>query len=803
MVVVVVLESIHRRQIVSNGRVSMMMKSKAIVLGAGEGVSEVVGVDLVSLFFKRRIRSSTVSVAMSMGPLAFFFSFRRLLAPLCLPIRDAKDMVWLSCLIWQVSNFFYRVKKSSASNTNATPTPTRDPRMSHQIRPLTAPTPEFFQTNPLEHSSLLLSAKSIYKRAESPDRLRQWTPLRTSSSLSSSVLRTTHSSHSRPPTRSELQAFNNSHTTALSSSSFSSVANSSLTLNDVEQANTSVSVSVSASSTPRSVHSKSAYFAAQAHRYVLSKTEKRKAVLILRQNKQLAEKFQLLIPLEDFIGKHSSVARPQTTGGMGRKRRRPSHDRAALLQDLTDVLKQVKTLRGITSEGDKVSAEDKIAKQLAVRAQRENTNVRQPGDTRGLSGRTRVDFKLDRFRDPNQLAVLMNSLGMKWGGGKKNASSATATATPEEDNENPTLKELAILRTPRTMEKQRTRWGNTIRDRQQQVKLRRAHLIQAEIQHVKDVGSTFKVARKQKEADDRLSNRKIARGWNKTMWRYIACHHFSLALERGKIQKRLRQRQQIAQIKIASSYRRSQSMKELRSRRKADYILKFRLNQIVKRWKFRRRKNDADVLRKWLMCTRKFSLRILGYAVLRKSACRIQMAWKNFVAIKTTLIEKLSAKMYGVAKADYNYRNMRRTTLKKIPALSAMPPWDIRYELLSNIVRPLRLEWMDKAMPKYKLDRQNYLRKKERYDRQRIQEENENRGKRAGLRKKELDLGVLLMSPVIPRFHVDVPDSVLLLCWKNATSFARKPFAWKKEKELIQDWLRDHRATKYHVNAPR
>ena len=594
------------------------------------------------------------------------------------------------------------------------------------LRPLTSPTPEFFQSNiPYEHESLLLEAKSLYKRPSSPDHLRQWESLSTQrpvsplsqscsggrrrrSNLTSQALQlvTIHS-----PTRARL-----------------SLAKDELNIFDEERA--------SVNSTPRSIHAKSAYFSAQANRYGKrpattsnSIASARKAALILRQNEELGYKFRLLDPMStsggsenededehaNMINSSSSLTtRPQTTGLSGRKRRRPSQNRAILSFEMDELLKHVKTLRGVHVEGKEESAEQKFARQLAERAQRENVpQKRQPGDTKGLSGRVRVNIKIGRFRDPNQLAALMNSLGMKWKPTKKkktfdeeflHSSSQTMEGNKEheqeEKNKNQKQQTTAVLNTPRKLEQKRKEWGNKIRQRQELVKVKRDEIIQAELQHIYDVGSSYKLARKQQAANDRLSSRKVARGWNRMMWRWIACQHFHTALGRGRQERATRMRQQLAQVKIASSYRRKQSYRELKSRKRASYMLKLHLKRIVRRWKARRRQNDADVLRKWLSTTKNFSKRVLGYLLLKRSAETIQLAWRTFRATKKKLIEKLSLSMYSVATSDHGYRQIRRTTLQKIPALSPMPPMDIRYELLGKVLRPMRKQWMDKAMPK-------------------------------------------------------------------------------------------------------
>ena len=130
--------------------------------------------------------------------------------------------------------------------------------------------------------------------------------------------------------------------------------------------------------------------------------------------------------------------------------------------------------------------------------------------------------------------------------------------------------------------------------------------------------------------------------------------------------------------------------------------------------------------------------------------------------------------------------------------MGTMPPWDIRYELLSNIIRPMRKEWMDKAMPKYNYDREKYNIKKQRYEERKIKEENENRGKR-NKKTKELDLGTLLMAPICPRFRVEVPNAMLLKCW-NASCILKVLVngKWKKMKLEIQEWLQERKSSKFH-----
>ena len=524
------------------------------------------------------------------------------------------------------------------------------------------------------------------------------------------------------------------------------------------------------------------------------------------QNEQLRQKFQLLTPIDS--GDHlNHMKRPRTTGGYTR---RPSHDRETLLDDMKGILNHVKTLRGISIPGEKNNEEDRVTKELARRAQRESAVTRQPGDMRGLSGRVRVDYKLNRFRDPNQLAVLLNSLGMKWGGNKrceeekdkkgkgKGKGKGKLGLFGNEMSPGKRSKNLVTIKTPRTKQNERKSWGNKIRERQQKVKIKRAEIIQAELQRIYDVGSTFKAARKQKARDDRLSERKIARGWNKVMWRYIACQHFSIALERGREIKRIKLQKEIAQIKISRNYRRKVAQKELKIRRRADYLLKFHLKRVVKKWKARRRKHDANILMNWLITTNSFAKRVLGYNLLKNSAIRIQTAWKTFRLNKINLIKKLSIKMYEIASANHNYLEMRRTTLEKLPALSSMPLWEIRYELLGNIIRPIRKEWMDTAMPKYNLDRINYLNKKARYERQKKEEEIQNKKLRSKI--KSIDLNKFLIAPVCPKFHGNVSDAELLLCWKNAVILTKKPFKWKEIQNQIQEWLRDRKASGSRVN---
>jgi hypothetical protein len=553
--------------------------------------------------------------------------------------------------------FILSVHYRTNTNTNTTPT-----QMSFPLRPHHVPLSDFQATIPYQHESLLLEAKStLGQRPSSPDNLKRWEPTRTSLLHNNTATKNSPTSLTiRPPTRSDLQSL--SPTTIL---------NSSNSQNDTR----------SISSTPRSIASKSIYFSAQAHRYgkrpsttsnSTTNNNKRKAASVLQQNKSLGYKFQLLDPIQslddnndDNISMHS---RPQTTGNINRKRRRrPSRDRAATKSEMVELLNQVKTLRGIHVEGKKGETEqDKLARKLAARAQRENVPTRQVGDMRGLSGRVRVDFKLDRFRDPNQLAVLMNALGMKipikGKKKKKKKNLLDILDRVEEDKEKEkekeddsikhiTLAQSAILRTPRTSFKMRQNWGDTLRRRQHLVKVKRAQLIEAELQRVYDVGSSFKVARKKQAADDRLSERKVARGWNRMLWRFIAAQHFEQALGRGREHRATKNREQLAQIKIASNYRRRQSVKILHKRRRADYVLKLHLKRIVRQWKARRLKSDADVLIGWLKITNNFSKRVLGYLLLKKSATLIQTCWKDYRAMKKVLVQQLSVKMFDIAKA--------------------------------------------------------------------------------------------------------------------------------------------------------
>ena len=63
------------------------------------------------------------------------------------------------------------------------------------------------------------------------------------------------------------------------------------------------------------------------------------------------------------------------------------------------------------------------------------------------------------------------------------------------------------------------------------------------------------VARKKQAADDRLSERKVARGWNRMLWRFIAAQHFEQALGRGREHRATKNREQLAQIKIAIPFK--------------------------------------------------------------------------------------------------------------------------------------------------------------------------------------------------------------------------------------------------------
>ena len=684
----------------------------------------------------------------------------------------------------------------------------------HSLRPLTAPTPEFFNSNiPCEHASLLLQAKLKYKRPRSPDNLRLWSPQQrtttppTSSLLSDSLLL----SLSRHEGEEILLSSPDNRIQPSSSISSSTFPNT-------QHHSTMFDVSESTSSTPRSVRSKSLHYSSQAQRYTQAATSSRKggkAKLVREKNTELAQKFQLLEPLPA-----TTQMRPQTVGfiGLNRNQHRSGggrHDRAALKIELEELHRQVRTLQGKevhgahggSGSGSGSGSTNDINKMIAERAQKRQdaAPTRQAGDLRGMSGRNRVDHKLHRFRDPNQLAALLTSLGMKsaYKSVKKgNGDDGHDGHDGDGDDQArpPTLKDLAVVRTPRTMMLELKEWGQKINNRQALVKLKRAAIIKAELQRVYDVGSSFKLARKKKAADDRLSERKVARGWNKMMWRWIACKHFHACLQRGKEKRAAETRSQLAQIIIASAYRRKQAVTELKARRRADYMLKLHLKRKVHAWKKRRRRGDADVLFKWLSATQNFAKQVLGYNMLRRSAVQIQTAWRNFQTSKTELIKKLSSAMYDVAHADHGYQQMRRKTLQKIPALDSMPPFDIRYELLSNVLRPLRRQWLDTAMPKYKLARKTFLAKKERYERQKKNEEKENRGKRK--KRKELDLGSLLIAPMCPRFRVHVPDSVLLLTWKSTTTLAKQPFKWKKMKKDIQVWLAGKKSTKFHKQAP-
>jgi hypothetical protein len=93
------------------------------------------------------------------------------------------------------------------------------------------------------------------------------------------------------------------------------------------------------------------------------------------------------------------------------------------------------------------------------------------------------------------------------------------------------------------------------------------------------------------------------------------------------------------------------------------------------------------------------------------------------------------------------------------------------------------------------------MRKRDRYERQRLKEEAANRGRRS--QKKELDLGTLLIAPICPRFHVIVENAILLQCWKSCVALANQPFKWKKMKEEVQQWLAERKASHYHRHAAR
>ena len=68
----------------------------------------------------------------------------------------------------------------------------------------------------------------------------------------------------------------------------------------------------------------------------------------------------------------------------------------------------------------------------------------------------------------------------------------------------------------------------------------------------------------------------------------------------------------------------------------------------------------------------------------------------------------------------------------------------------------------------------------------------ENKRSRATKKKRSIDL--ILIAPSCPRFHADVSDAKLLLCWKQSVVLFKKPFLWLETKENIQAWLSSRKA---------
>ena len=338
-------------------------------------------------------------------------------------------------------------------------------------------------------------------------------------------------------------------------------------------------------------------------------------------------------------------------------------------------------------------------------------------------------------------------------------------------------------------------------ERIRQTNARRKLLIQQELEHFYATSSAFKEAREQKAKNDRLSSRKVTRGWIKISWAYLSGVHFRSTLIKARANRAEAKARAMAQIRISSQYRRRKGLEEFRARQRADYILKTGLKRVARRFKKRRKQSSANMLLGWLRQTQAFSRRVLGYLLLKKSALAIQRTWRNFRAIKDHQIRALSYKMKSLADDAYQYairRHIQSGSKNKLPPMEPMPPRDIQYEILGAVMRPARREWQDRTLPKYQLDRAVYLAKRLRYARQREQEALERRGMS---KKPGIDLGALLMEPARPRFDAaaEVEDSKLLKAWNDACMLAKFPKKWQKRKDEVQKWLAERKATHYYA----
>eukprot|EP00946_MAST-07B_sp_MAST-7B-sp1_P003753 g3753.t1 len=556
------------------------------------------------------------------------------------------------------------------------------------------------------------------------------------------------------------------------------------------------------SETPRSVTTKSTYFVNRVRTLPSSQSNR----LIVTANNRLGQQLRLLDPAPR--GDHA-LQRPSTTTNASMRVRATegnSRQRMQTSEDLRMLLSQVKQLRGVSDpSGSQASLpENKISALQRKQQIREQglgkTLERQPGDMRGLSARVRVDMKVSKYRDPNQLHALRRGLGLVKDPAEKSRKKDEGGEDEHDTEKRQAGRATALVQTPRAMANDLLRRAQIRNERMHLATVRRKALIEKEIEHFYATSSAFREARELKAKNDRLSSRKVTRGWIKISWAYLSGVHFHRTLMKARANRAEAKAQYMAQVKISSQYRRRKGLREYRARQRADYILKSGLKRLARQFKQRRRRSSADMLLSWLRKTHAFSRRVLGYLHLRNAACAIQRTWRNFRAIKEHQIRALSYKMKSLAADAHQYAVRRHTqsgSRNKLPPMEPLPPWDIQYEILGDVVRPVRREWQDRVLPKYQLDRAVYIAKRSRYDRQREQEALERRGmsKRPGI-----DLGALLMEPHRPRFDaaLEVNDKLLLQAWKEATHLAKFPKKWRKRKAAVQKWLAERKANHYY-----
>ena len=583
------------------------------------------------------------------------------------------------------------------------------------------------------------------------------------------------------------------------------------------------------SETPRSVTAKSAYFASRVGLLPSSQSNR----LIVSANHMLGQKLRLLdpvVPDKNNLLQSLDRARPSTTtnavGGAGGG---TSHGRQRLQasEDMRELLRRVKVLRGIAdpSEGQasRKKSEDALQKKLQARERAQsNAPTRQPGDMRGLSARVRVDMKVTKYRDPSQLHALRRSLGQI----KAPADTKKDKKEGDEDNDAEEsgdqagrqrggssgsssgrrgLAGLAVVQTPRTMADCLLDRAHVREERMRRASAQRKVLIQQELEHFYATSSAFKDARVQQAKNDRLSSRKVTRGWIKISWAYLSGVHFRRTLIEARANRAEAKAMYMAQVRISSQYRRRKGLEEFRARQRADYILKTGLKRVARRFKKRRKRSSANMLLGWLRQTQAFSRRVLGYLMLKKSAIAVQRTWRNFRAIKEHQIRALSYKMKSLADDAHQYairRHLQSGSKNKLPPMEPIPPWDIQYEILGAIMRPVRRSWQDRTLPKYQLDRAIFLAKRLRYARQREQDALERRGMS---KKPGIDLGALLMEPSRPRFDAgaEVDDDKLLKAWNDSAHMAKFPKKWQQRRDDVQKWLAQRKANHYYVGRGR